>query len=794
MLRNYLKVALRNISKQKLFSAISIGGLAIGMACCLLLFIYIQLETSFDKFHENADHIYRMTTTHVFEGREFSRFQTPLPLGPALKNEFPEVKNHVRFVGFWPDVKHGDKLFKEERNFYTESSLFEVFSFELIKGNPKTVLSEPFTVVINEHIAEKYFGQEEPLNKTLIMNDKPYRVTGILKNIPLNSHLTFNLLASLPSLQAEFEGKNDDSFSNWRRTNYSTYIELNEGISKAAVEEKMPAIIEKYLGKRSLSTTFYHLQPLRDIHLHSDFRYDIAVRGNPNTIIILSAVAFFILLMACINHLNLSVGMSSIRYKEIGVRKVIGADKAQIFKQFLGEASVICLLAIVLGIGIAEILLPKFNEIVFRSIRFDYSFPMISTLLGLVLITCFVAGSIPALAMSKLKAVQIFRGSFKLGGPNTFTKLLVSLQFSFSIFFLLSTILIAHQLDFIKSRHLTFDKDEIQGIPLYSLFRRYPDREERYRMIGVFQNELNKNPNIISSTTTSFHFGYEGGMSAENLMINGKRTQASLSFVDTGYLETFNIKLLRGRDFSRDNASDRRAAILINETLAEQFADEDPIGQKFDVWDQKCTIIGITEDFHLNTVHEKIPPLILKASNSPQFLLIKLKAENRDETLKFISARWSKLFPGIPLNYSFLRDELDKRYASENKLKQVLKYSSFFAVWLSVLGVIGLTALSITRRTREIGIRKVLGATVKDVIGLISRDFIKLVAYGNIVAWPVAYIVIKSWLENFVYRTEINIWPFFISGMTVLLLTVITLSFQSLRSARANPVDVLRWE
>jgi len=792
MFRNYLKIAFRNLLRHKLYSLINVLGLALGMACCLLIVLFVQDELSYDKFHKKAEQIYRVAK---IERRNDELVNYPLifpVVAPKLREEFPEVLNAVRFD---PQlsilISREGRQFLEQRFFYADSNVFDVFTFPLVKGDPKTALKEPYTLVLTEEMAEKYFAKEDPLGQTLtIDNNRDFKITGILKNIPHNSHLKFDFLASMATEEAE----NPRYGKLWAWSCY-TYLILPRDYPPSELEKKLPDFILRNRNEQAAKAWTFYLQPLTKIHLHSNLGYEIEPNGDIKYIYIFSGIGFFILLIACINFMNLATARSSNRAKEVGVRKVLGADRSQLAKQFLGESLVLSLVALPLAVAAAEIFLPAFNALTDKAVSTSYlSNPaVVLGLIGIVFFVGVISGSYPAFFLSAFHPSQVLRGKLRAGVKSSFfRRILVVVQFSISIVLIVGTVIIRSQLDFIRNKKLGFDKEHVVVIRVDQ-----PEMRKRYE---PFRRDLLQKPGTVSVTGSTSFPGINPSLSL--FVPEGAEDKKSLTlrnvFVDYDFIKTFGMEMKEGRDFSRDFQTDASQAFIINETAAREFGWESAAGKKLTDLDRGSGyVIGVLKDFHFRSKHQKIEPLVLSIRPDERYIyFISMKFGQADvrEILSFLKEKWKEYSPGRPLDYFFLDENFDKLYRAEERLSQIFSAFSFLAIFIACLGLFGLAAFTAEQRTKEIGIRKALGASAANIALLLSKEFTKWVIVANIIAWPLAYFAMSRWLQNFAYRISIGLWMFFLGASLALVIAFITVSFQAVKAALANPVDALRFE
>lgn len=791
MLKNYIKIIFRNLVKQKLYSSINIVGFAIGIACCILLVLYIFDELSYDQFHENKEQIYRVAVEFLRDGESDPYAKTQSPLAQALSDEFPEVRQAVRVSDKFPGggslvTTVGDKQFWESRILLADPNIFEVFSFPIIFGNPQTALSDPNSVVISKTIANKYFVDENPINKTINFRklggyNKDFKVTGVIKDVPSNSQLQFDLLFSFDIQKGNLS---------WGAWNYSTYVLLPENYNPKELESKFLIIKEKYLNRGELR---YFLQPLTSIHLHSNLRNDFKTNGSFVQIYLFASVAFVILLIACINYMNLMTVRSSTREREVGIRKVVGAKRIQLIRQFLSESVIFSLFAFIFAILLVELFLPTFNELASKRLEFNY-FENATLIISLILLTIFVgvlSGVYPAFVISSLIPTTILKGIFKGGDERGFSSLnksLIVFQFTISIILITCTFIIKTQLHHIKNKNLGFNKEHVVVVPLYDL-----KFQEKYEL---FKNEFSKDPTILGVSATSYipsEKGYYQSSWWEGMAENNSEMLNWIS-VDHDFLKTLNIELVDGRDFSQQISSDTKNAYILNESAVKEIGWTSALGKQFDII-ERGTVIGVIKDFNFKSLHTQINPMALNIFPEVfKYLYVRISPQNIQESIQFLDDKWQTLTSGLPFNYFFLDDDFDRIYKSETKLSKTFSYVAGLAIFIACLGLLGLISYTAKQKTKEIGIRKVLGASVSKIIFHLSREFIFLIGIANIIGWPIVYYAMNKWLHNFAYRMDLTIWPFLGAAVLVIVITIFSVIFQTTRAALANPIKALRYE
>jgi len=784
MLKNYIKVAFRNIKKNKVFSLINLMGLALGMCCGFLIFLYVQHELSYDRFHEKAERIYRVVTEWNVEGKTQIHQTTAAPIAPALLKDYSEVQSAVRIRRASSVVSCGEKSFIEGGIYLVDPSFLELFNFPLIKGNPETALKDRNSTVITEEIAKKYFGDQDPIGKRLtIWRKHDFKITAVARNVPGNTHLRFNFLVRFDLVNSL---SNYNYLGSWNAWNFFTYILLNKNCSAAEFEEKSPDFIKKYRGINPTNP--------RKLHLLSLVKINLETYGKLKYIHLFTAIAIVILLLACVNFLNLSVARSSIRVKEIGMRKVIGAGRTQIVKQFMGECLLLAIFALPVALFLAHLLLPSLNNLLMTSIRSNYlqNLSFISGILGIAVLAALLSGSYPSLYLSGLQPVQALRGEFRSNRRTIGLRhFLVTFQFIITVVLIVSTLTIHNQMGFIQKKNLGFNKDFVVNVP--SLTEDLKEKDE------YIKSELYKNSGINKVTVSTFS---PGSFPNQSVTWEGKKDNEELMMawyaVDHDFIKTFEIEILEGRDFSRDFPSDNRAAYILNEAALKALGWKNPLGKTFRIDKAGLTqgrIVGIMKDFHFASLYADIKPLALILDpRMGSTYSIKISKKNVRETLSFIEKTFKEFAPHMPFRYSFMDDEITEMYIADDRLGKMLDSFSMIALFLACMGLLGLASFSTIRRTREIGIRKILGASVPGIILQLSKEFTKGVVAANIIAWPLAYFMMNKWLQNFAYRASLGIWVFIFSALIVLLTALITVSYQAVRAAIADPVESLRYE
>jgi putative ABC transport system permease protein len=785
MFKNYYKTAFRHLFKYRFHSLINISGLSIGMACCILIFVYIQYEFSYDRFHEKYDQIYRITTDHCSSNGDiiFSCSESPIQMALGALKEFPEVRQIARLSKGGGAVSYNDVKFLEGPFYHTTQTFLQIFDFPINEGLNEELLKNPYSVVITKMIKEKYFGDETPVGKILNINKKDYKVTGIFEDIPENSHLQFVLLANTPN-------KEKSSFvfdDKWVNAGGYTYITLPQNYPYKKFEEKLNLFVKEHTDRNVRSMNKFHVQPLSEIHLYSDLDQGIASKGEAKTVFILALISIFILLVACINFINLSMGLSTTRLKEVGIRKIIGARKSQLVKQFVGEIICVCFLAIIIALLLAEIMQPVFGDLLNKDLSIYFNSITIFTLISLVLVSGLISGIFPSLVLSSFKPVEILSSKLKIGGTNFFNRILIVIQFSLSGLLIISAIIMSKQLDFTRTKYLGFNEENIFVIPI----KNRSSHINNWQILDNLKNELEPYQNIIKVTGSAYHINNSAGMmGAFGIQFDGSEIVSAYMGIDYNYFETFGIKIKEGRNFSQQFPSDVKKSVIVNETFINELNISDPIGKKV----RGREIIGIVEDFHFEPLYNKITPLMMTVDLPILFVSIRIHPEDIPATVSLIKSKWKKVAPSLPFQYSFYETDTAIYYSEDEKFKSIVRHSSVFLIFISSLGVLGITGLSINRRRKEISIRKVFGASTIKIFRLMSEEYMRLIIIGNIICWPIAYLVLNSWLKDFTYKINIGVYSFLLAFFITLGLAIIIVSSQIFRSSIKNPIDELRYE
>ncbi len=799
MIKNYLKIALRNIKRYKGYSFINIAGLAIGLTCCLLIMIWVLDEFSYDRFHENKDTIYRVEQDQYYSGNVFHVNVTPYPMAEGLIAEIPEVINATPypFVGTLL-LRHGEKAFFENGSRAVTPAFLEMFTYPFIRGDKTTALANPYSMVITEELAEKYFGDADPLGQILSVNNQfEFTVTGVIKSIPRNSMLQFDILVPFKFL--EDLGKRIDR---WAWNSIVTYVQLNEKAVINDVNEKITDLKhrksaeliedpEELIEFQNRQRTQFMLMPLVDIHLHGYFGYSRSM-GDILYIYIISAIAIFVLLIACINFMNLSTARSANRAKEIGLRKVVGAKKSNLVSQFFGESILLSFIGLFLSLLITALILPAFGAFVDKefTLKTLLHWKFLTGMLSVTLLTGIVSGSYPALFLSSFQPVKMLRGGISAGAKGSlFRRVLVVVQFTLSLLLIIGTIVIYTQVNFMKSKELGFDKEHLILIPL---------RGDTKQSFEVLKREMLNDREVVNVSGTNF-YPTNIGSNSSGAEWDGKdpefRILISFGSVNFDYVETMKIELLEGRSFSKKFTTDTSSAFLVNEEVAKIMNMESVVGQKFSFVGKEGTIIGVMKNYHFQSVENNIEPLAIDVRpENNNYMLVRLQAGDTSTSVETVKSAWEKIVPNYPFDFEFIDQRIDQMYTDWEELSSLLKWFAFLAILIACLGLFGLASFTAEQRTKEIGVRKVLGASVHSIVMLLSKEFTKWVLVANIIAWPISYLVMNNWLQSFAYRTNMGIWIFVYSGVLALIIALVTVSYQAFKAAWTNPVKALKYE
>lgn len=789
MLRNYLLIALRTLRKHPGYTFINVGGLAVGLACGLFILLFVRHELSYDCFHEKAERIVRVGMTWVIDETELPVAPTTTKPGPWLTETLPSVTDYVRLRKRNTTlVQAGEQVFKETGLVYADSSLFDIFSFPLLRGDASTALTRPHTLVLTESQAQKYFGEANPVGQTLLLNDRPFEVTGVMADVPANSHLQFDLVASFASLSAARE-------PNWNRSAYHTYLLLTGSDAVQQVRTALPGLLRDSFDGHP-NTPKLHITPLTEVYLHGDLAGEWSPEGDARVVYMFSVIAVLILLIACINYMNLATARSANRAKEVGVRKALGAARRQLIGQFMGEAVLIIGAALVVAFALTQVLLPLFNTLAGKALVWDLP-SLIGWLAGAGLIVSLLAGSYPAFVLSRFRPMRVLKGQHHGATSGTWLrKGLVIFQFAVSVFLIASTFIIYNQLHFIENKELGYEKSHVVVVPV--------DRALRAQL-DTFEQELAAQHSVTRVASAS-HMPVRGVAAR---MFNAGTDEADRQLMNTlevkpDFVELLGLEMRSGAAFTEADlharyTDDRQCSVLLNEAGARHFGwtPEEAVTQTLfaaSMGGMRCLVKGVVRDFHYDSLHKPIEPLVIVAGRSVYHVFARTQPGDVREALADVEATWTEFLPERPFEYQFLDAEFDAVYRSEQRVGRLFTIFSILAVWVACLGLLGLAAFAATQRTKEIGVRKVLGASIASIIGLLSKDFLKLVVLGILIAVPLAYYAAEHWLSDFAYRITLGPGTFALAGTLALVVALLTVSYHALRAALIDPAESLRYE
>lgn len=795
MLKNLLTISFRSLLKDKAYSIINILGLTIGITCSLLLLMYILDEFSYDRYHKNANNIYRIVSNITEPDNAFTWSATQMPLRDELRDNYPEVKNAVRFAQMNNNIyKKGDTQFPENDFYLADSTVFDMFSFEFISGDPNTAMDNPFSMVLTETVAKKYFENPTEAVGQAIQNQQgeEFKITGIIKDVPLNSHFRFSGLVSR-NTRPEFQGA-------WGGFGVFTYIQLPEGYNLSKMNASLDKIIKEKVNpvfEQAGVKVRYELQPITRIHLYSKIQDEAEAGGDISYIYIFGVVAAFMLIIACINYINLATARSANRAKEVGIRKVMGSQRNQLITQFIVESVVVAMIALLVSLLLIYILLPAFNTLANKQIAFSYILQqqVILSLLGIVVFTGIIGGSYPAFYLSGFNPVNVLKGKLSVkGGSVYFRKSLVVVQFALSIFMLISTLIVFDQLQYLRNKDLGFDKEQVLRIQLSSL--------DQIKQAQPLIDKLKQSPDILSVGMANSSPGQRIGKGLFQVEDDeGKMVQRGVDLygADYDFVKTMGMEIVQGRDFSRDIASDTTYAVLANESMVKRMGWKDPIGRRFTAGDDggfEKRVVGVIKDYNQNSLYDPIEPLIILLGKNNNYVFVRTQPGDVNKSIAGIEQAWKEIFPNHTFEFNFLDQDFDSQYKGDQKRSQIFMAFSGLTIMIACLGLLGLAAFTTQQRTKEIGVRKVIGASVKGLVMLVANEFFVLVGIGIILAFPAAWYFTDSWLQNFAFRIQLNDeWlTFIISGLIAFVITSMTVGYHVIRAALANPVHSLRDE
>lgn len=796
MFSNHLKITLRNLRRQPLYTLLTILGLAIGIASCLLIILFVQDELSYDQFHVLKNRIYRVNMGMREDGRA-TNMNGSIAAGPSLAGEFPEIERYVRFRKFgWNEkrvVAYKDRRFYESRFMLADSTLFRIFSFPLAEGDPDRALVVPHSIVMTSSIARKYFGNEDPMGKKVSIDQNnngtfvDFTVTGVAEDLPLNSSIRFDLVGSMSSETA--------SFNPWSLESIFTFVLVRPGVDMLALEAKLPAFLERRLGRKT--TRSLHFQPLGDIRLHSDLNGKMEIPGDAATVYVLSAVTVFVLLIACINFVNLSTARSSRRAREVGMRKVLGAQRPQLIRQFIGESTLLAAASVAVGLVLAEGMMPVFNRISEKKLSLiSILTPVgIGLIVALIAVVGVLAGSYPAYVLSSFRPVSVLHSGSggKSGGAALLRKGLVIFQFTISVVIMICTGIAYFQMNYVRTMDLGFQREQMLVLPLNNQIR---------AQVDGFKQELRSNSKVLGVSYLEEVPG-RAGNGAGFKLDDHEMSGAYRMFVDEDFLKTFGVTLVAGRDFSRDRPADKTESFIVNEALVRAQgirSPEEAVGKRFTMYhgdsEKHGVIIGVTNDFHIQSLHDRIEETMLTIMPPAKmnFVSIRLAPGDLNSTMNVLRKAWASASPQYPFDYYFVDQDFDLLHRADEKLGEIFGYFAILAIAAASLGLFGLASYAAAQRTKELGIRKVLGATAPGLAVLLAREFLLLIGIAVVLSWPIAWFWMDRWLQDFAYHISMSPWPFILAGLAGLVIASVTIVYQAVSAALSNPVDTLRHE
>ncbi|MEP1097040.1 MAG: FtsX-like permease family protein [Cyclobacteriaceae bacterium] len=803
MFRNFFKITYRNLLRQKVYSFLNLSGLAIGLACSILIFLYVNDELSYDRFHEKSDRIYRVLEHFESEGNGEHSASQPFPAGPTLQSEYPsEIAQAVRLFNFQSPTlalsnKEADKAFNESKVFFVDSTFLDVFDFKLISGNRESALDDPNVILITASMARKYFPDEDPMGKFLELQGRQnLEVVGVLEDSPKNAHFQFDFIISFSSLKQWYNGGYPGS---WYWNPCWTYVALNENVSKEQVESHFPDFVDKFFPDFIKEDVTMELQPLTDIHLYSRLDYEIEANSNVESVYIFGAIAFFVLIIAAINFINLSTARATKRAKEVGVRKSLGSSKSQLIKQYIFESVFLTYLAMVVTLIIVAIVLPAFNALTEKSVEFTFLFQpyLLISLATIALVVGLLSGFYPAFVLSSFDPILVLKNAHLKTSGLSFRKILVTAQFAISISLIIGTIVAINQLQFLQNKDVGFSQENVLMIPVI--------RSPMGQHYENFKNAALQSPGIKSMTAVEEIVGAKhqvGNYRFEEMEQSKPFARFNLRH---DFAKTFEIPLAAGRDYDQTVQTDDSLALVVNETFVKSMGwgtPEEAIGKRYYFRNElRGRIVGVVQDYNFVSKHHPIAPLVLTLNTRRgafnlfiKYVAVKIDVSDMENSIADLNTAWKSVMPNMPFDYFFLDDTLNDSYKAEKKLSNVTVIFSALTILVACLGLFGLATFSVEQRTKEIGVRKVLGISTPQILVLLSREFLLLIIIAFVVAVPISYLLTKEWLNGFSYRIGIEVWPYIISGLLTFFVAFATVAYHSLRASSINPVDTLKYE
>ncbi|MHC1731829.1 MAG: ABC transporter permease [Bacteroidales bacterium] len=789
MIKNLVKTAVRHILKHPGYSFLNVLGLTLGITSALFLLIYVADEVSYDRYHEKADRIYRVSSKITETDDQFTWIIAQIPFGPQVAQDYAEVEAYVRFINMPRALyKYEDKEFVEEDFFYADSALFEIFTYEVIRGDARRALLEPNKIVLTETVASRYFGDGDPIGKTLTAGNSVYEVTGVIEDVPFNSHFRFGALASRSNLP--------EQIGSWGNFGVFTYLLFPEGLDVEAFEAKMQGMYATYMepifGPVNIKIE-YILEPIREIHLYSTNAGEPEPTGSITYVYIFSIVALFLVLIAAMNYMNLATARSSGRAREVGLRKVVGSRRGPLVMQFLSESVIFTVISLVISIILLMALLPKLNLLAGKSFDMNviHSPVVLLSMLGVVLLVGFIGGSYPAFFLSKFSPVTVLKGEITQGSAGSlFRKVLVVIQFAVSVIMIVCTLVVFRQLNYLKTMDQGFDQRNVISLDLNGpMARKYP----------VLKQALLENPNVLYVSSTSSRVGEGSGKLLFDVETDQGMTQRGINFaiVDHDFVEALGITIVKGREFQADMPSDTLTGVIVNETFVNRMGWSDPIGKRVEAGDEntlRARVVGVMQDYHQTGMYNEIESLLLAYRTINNIVYIKISDDDTEQTLSHIESSWKEVFPDQPYSYAFLTERFNRQFESDEKRGLIFTLFTILAILIACLGLFGLASYTVEQRTREIGIRKVFGANERTILKLVTRDFIILSLISIVIAFPIAYYFMSNWLENYVYKSSMGPVVFILAGLLTLVITFVTISYKAYQASVTNPADSIKTE
>lgn len=790
MFKNLLKTTVRYIRKHVGYSLLNVLGLTLGITSALFLIIYVSDELSYDRYHEKADRIYRVSSKITETDDQFTWIVAQIPFGPQAAQDYPEIESFTRFINMPRALyKYEDKEYNEENFYYADSTVFDIFTFKVLSGEVKSAVKDPKKIVLTKTAAARYFGKSDPIGKTLTEGANTYEVTGVIEDVPSNSHFRFDAITARNNLPKQI--------GSWGNFGVFTYLLLPQNLDVKAFETKIQGMYDAYMkqifGPINIKIE-YILEPIKRIHLYSTNANEPEPTGSITYVYIFGIVAIFLILIAAMNYMNLATARSTRRAREVGLRKVVGSRRSALVMQFLGESVALTLISLIISIILMIVLLPKFNLLAGKSFSPEilYSPVVLISLLGIVLITGIFGGSYPALFLSRFSPVTVLKGEITQGSAGSlFRKILVVIQFSISVAMIVCTLVVFRQLNYLKNKDQGFDQKNVVSLQLNNreMIRKYP----------LLKQLMLDNEDIKYVTSTNTPMGEGSGKLVFNVETDQGMSQRGINFtvVDHDFVETLGIKIVQGRDFQKDMPSDTLNGVLVNETFVKRMGWSDPIGKKIEAGDEntlRARVVGVIADYHQTGMYNEIESLLLAYREFNNILYIKVSGNNTEQTLSFIESKWKEVFPDQPFAYTYLSERFNRQFEADEKRGLIFTMFTILAILIACLGLFGLASYMVEQRTREVGIRKVFGASEGVVIRLISREFLILVTISIIIAVPAAYLIMSNWLENYIYRTSVGVPLLLLAAGLTLVITFITVGYKAYQASVMNPANAIRTE